>query len=119
MKTKVDLSERLLRAERVAITTDAWTSCASDSYVHYSVYYYKFGLRVRELCIADESFYRDLCILIFIFFISLLSIWLQFVPLGNTQISISEIYLSISKVFRSYCIQIVPVTQWLHGSCMC
>ena len=33
MKTKVDLSERLLRAERVAITTDAWTSCATDMFI--------------------------------------------------------------------------------------
>ena len=73
MKTKVDLSERLLRAERVAITTDAWTSCASDSYVHYSVYYYKFGLGVRELCIADESFqlitHRENIYLKYIFYI--------------------------------------------------
>ncbi|XP_076135696.1 E3 SUMO-protein ligase ZBED1-like [Alosa pseudoharengus] len=39
IKTKDDLKERLLRAERVAITTDAWTSCATDSYVTITVHY--------------------------------------------------------------------------------
>lgn len=39
MKTKEDPSVRLLRAERVAITTDAWTSCATDSYVTITVHY--------------------------------------------------------------------------------
>lgn len=39
IKTIEDLSERLLRAERVAITTDARTSCATDSYVTITVHY--------------------------------------------------------------------------------
>ena len=79
--------------ESYVLQTRVFSESHTEENVYLTYIFYIFIILPRQDTI---SFYRDMCVYTNIhIFISLLSIWRQFVPLGNTLISISEIYLRL------------------------
>ena len=55
-KTKTDLKAKLSSAERVAITTDAWTSRATDSYITITVHYVNLDWELASYVLQTRVF---------------------------------------------------------------
>lgn len=55
-KVKVEVKEQLFNTERVPITTDAWTSCATDSYVTITAHHISPGWELRSHILQTRVF---------------------------------------------------------------